>query len=68
MLFTRSDYTGRQLFETFNNHHGHELELAQYALHEDGTPDNVGVECLTCNEVLVGVDYTPDEEAQDNHE
>ena len=42
-------------------HGGHEIEIATYGEMGARDPDNVALECMTCNEVLVDYDRPDDE-------
>lgn len=52
-------------FASLMKHNGHQLEITTYGdLPPDGEPDNVAIECLTCNEVLLDYDREPEEDAE----
>jgi hypothetical protein len=46
--------------ETLQTHLGHNLEIATYGL--DGQPWNIGLECLTCSELLTDYEIKGDKE------
>lgn len=68
MLFDISGHEGRVLLEDLQRHAGHVIGIAQYGDLDthgklvDGTLENIGVECLDCEEVIVSVNNYGQEE------